>query len=328
MALVDKLGREIVNLRVSVTDRCDMRCVYCMPADGLPFLPRAQTLTFDEIERVVTIAASLGIRKVHLTGGEPLLRPGIEKLVARLVAIPGIADVGLTTNGTRLKELAEPLRRAGLRRVNVSLDSLVPGQFRRVTRRDLLDRVLEGLAEAERVGFHPIKLNVVALSDATEAEILAFAALARRKPYQVRFIEFLPLDGDRAWQREAVLSGREIIARIAARWPLRPVSQHTTAEPATVFHFADGAGEVGIIPTVTEPFCDRCNRIRLTADGKLRTCLFSLTETDLRALLRGGASDRVLADTIAAAVVNKEPGHRIHERDFQRPARSMSAIGG
>ncbi|MBI3947887.1 MAG: GTP 3',8-cyclase MoaA [Armatimonadetes bacterium] len=328
MALVDTFGRSIVNLRVSLTDKCDMRCVYCMPEEGMRFFRGAEILTFDEIERVVRVAVDLGIRKVRLTGGEPLLRPDAPEIVSRLARIEGLADIGLTTNGVHLERLAAPLHEAGLRRINVSLDSLDPERFQRITRRAAFHAVMAGLAAAERVGFHPIKVNVVAVHGTTEDEVIAFAELARRKPYQVRFIEFMPLDGGGAWSREAVLPGREILARIHARWPLVPVSRNGHAEPATVFRFADGRGEVGIIPTVTEPFCERCNRIRLTANGQLHTCLFGERATDLRALLRGGASDAEIARAIADAVLHKEPGHAINEPGFRRPAHTMSRIGG
>lgn len=328
MALVDGFGRRIRHLRISVTDRCNLRCVYCMPAGGVRFLSGAEILTFDEIERVVRIAAGLGIQKVRLTGGEPLLRPALPELVSRLVRMEGIADVGLTTNGVHLKRFATPLWQAGLRRVNISLDSLDPVKFRRLTRRNAFRQVMAGLEAAERVGFRPIKLNVVAMRGFTEAEILAFAALARRKPYQVRFIEWMPLDGQGAWRREAVLPAQAILECIGARWPLVPVSGNGFTAPATLFRFADGQGEVGIIPAVTEPFCGRCDRIRLTADGQLYTCLFGDRAADLRALLRGGASDALIAQAIAESVAHKEKGHRINEPSFSKPTHSMWCIGG
>ncbi|GIX06511.1 MAG: GTP 3',8-cyclase [Candidatus Poribacteria bacterium] len=324
--LVDRFGREVHNLRISVTDRCNFRCIYCMP-ERVQFLPREEVLTFEEIVRVVRIVQPLGIRKLRLTGGEPLVRREIEKLVAQLSAIPGIEDLAMTTNGIFLKELAQPLKKAGLTRLNVSLDSLDRETFAQLTRRDALEQVLEGIEAALEAGFVPLKVNVVAMKGITERELLDFARLAREKPLIVRFIEFMPLDGEGIWSMDRVLSREEILRRIDAVYPLEPVDERG-AEPAERFRFRDGRGEIGVIASVTHPFCHACDRIRLTAEGKLRTCLFSLKETDLRALLRGGADDETIAETILQAVWNKEPGHAINRPEFVKPERNMFQIGG
>jgi cyclic pyranopterin phosphate synthase len=326
--LTDSWGREIRSVRVSVTDRCNFRCRYCMPADGLPWLDKPELLTFEEITRLVRVLAAMGVCKIRLTGGEPLVRRDLPRLVGALSAIPGVEDLSLTTNGVLLDRLAGPLAAAGLRRLNVSLDSLSHTRFAEITRRDALDRVLAGLAEAERhPGLAPIKINSVAIRGFSEAEVAALAELARRKPYVVRFLEFMPLDADERWDADEVLSGAEIRAIVARRWPLVELP----AKPASTsrrFRFADGAGEIGFISPVTEPFCSSCDRIRLTADGRLRTCLFSRREWDLREPLRAGATDDELAVLIRAAVRHKELKHRINERGFVRASRSMSQIGG
>lgn len=306
-----------------------MRCVYCAPAAGARFLEEQELLSFDEIERVARIAAGLGVRRIRLTGGEPLLRAGLPRLVRRLHALAGIADLSLTTNGARLRELAQPLHDAGLHRVNVSLDSLDHERFRRITGRRLLPRVLAGLEAAARAGLSPIKVNVVALPDLGEAEVLKLAELARTRPYQVRFIEFMPFGAAGCWRPEAALSGRQILECIGRRWALREIMPGPEfGGPAAVYRFADGQGEVGTITAVSEPFCDRCARIRVTADGRLRTCLFAAQETDLRALLRAGASDHEIATAIAAAVSAKQRAHHIGRPEFQQPGRAMQSIGG
>jgi cyclic pyranopterin phosphate synthase len=333
--LIDSFGRVVTNLRVSVTDRCNFRCVYCMPEE-MAFYDRAEILTYEEIMRLARIAVRLGVNKIRLTGGEPTVRRDLPVLVRGLTGIPGLQDLSMTTNGARLAErrdareatLARELYDAGLRRLNVSLDSLDREAFARVTRRDMLEKVLAGLAEAARVGFRPIKVNAVAMRDVTEREVLDFARLARENPYEVRFIEFMPLDGDNLWERQKILTGREIVARIHAVYPLERVATGPTPDPATRYRFVDGRGEIGIIASVTEPFCAACNRIRLTADGKLRTCLFSIVETDLRAPLRSGASDLEIAGIIAGAVSRKEAGHLINSVEFVKPQRNMSQIGG
>ena len=326
--LVDGWGRAIHSVRVSVTDRCNFRCRYCMPADGLPWLPRDDVLTFEEIARLTRILAETGVHEVRLTGGEPLVRRNLPELVAMLNSIAGVTDLSLTTNGVLLDRLAKPLAEAGLRRLNVSLDSLSHVRFAEITRRDALDRVLRGIEAAEaQPELRPIKLNVVAIRGFTEQEIPAFAALARRKPYVVRFIEFMPLDADEAWSQDDVLTGEEIRAEIERHWPL----QRVAAKPSSTakrYRFADGAGEIGFINPVSEPFCSSCDRIRLTADGQLRTCLFSRRETDVRALLRDGATDDEIERALRDAVARKELKHRIGDPGFRPASRSMSQIGG
>jgi cyclic pyranopterin phosphate synthase len=326
--LRDGWGREIRSLRVSVTDRCNFRCRYCMPAEGLQWLAKPEVLTFEELHRLVTVVARMGVREVRLTGGEPLVRRGLPDLVRRLSLVAGVEDLSLTTNGVLLDRLAGPLADAGLRRLNVSLDSLSHTRFAEITRRDALDRVLAGLDAAEREArLRPIKVNCVAIRGFSESEVPALAELARRKPFVVRFIEFMPLDADDRWDADQVLSGAEIRAIIAERWPLveMPAGPSSTARR---FRFADGAGEVGFVSPVTEPFCSSCDRIRVTADGRLRTCLFSRTEWDLQAPLRDGASNAELEEVIRNAVAHKELKHRINEPGFVRASRTMSQIGG
>lgn len=328
--LVDSYGRRIKNLRISITDKCNFRCVYCMPAEGLPWLPRAEILTYEEITRLARVAADLGIEQIRLTGGEPTVRRDLPDLVRMLKDIPGLRSLSLTTNGVLLTRLAGPLAEAGLTRINVSLDSLVRERFAELTRRDALYQVLAGLEELEQYpSIRPIKVNAVAMRDFTEAEVLGFAELARRKPYVIRWIEFMPLDADQIWRKEDILTGGEIKRIIEAEYgPLVPVAHADKSETARRYTFADGIGEVGFINPVSEPFCRDCDRIRLTADGHLRTCLFSLEETDLRAVLRSGDDDEALARTIRIAVWGKELKHYINDKRFRRSARSMSMIGG
>jgi GTP 3',8-cyclase len=326
--LRDGHGRLIGDLRVSVTDRCNFRCQYCMPAEGLPWLERAEILTFEEIARLVGLLAAMGVRDIRLTGGEPLVRREFPRLASMLTSIEDVDEVSVTTNGFLLERDAEALVRAGIDRFNVSVDSLQRDRFFELTRRDALPQVLRGL---ERLGSfpeaHPIKINAVAIRGFTEDEVIPFAELARRTPYQVRFIEFMPLDADHAWTDDQVLTGREIRDAINAVFPLEaePREPHATAR---VYRFADGRGRIGFINPVSEPFCGDCNRIRLTADGRLRTCLFSLNETDLRGPMRAGADDRELEWIIRDAVWHKELKHHVGEPGFIQPARSMSAIGG
>lgn len=323
--LVDGFGRVADDLRVSVIDKCNFRCTYCMPAEGLPWLPAAELLTFEEIERLVGIFASAGVKTVRLTGGEPLLRAGLPDLVARLA--PLVDDLSLTTNGFHLGKQAAALAASGLRRVNVSIDSLLRHRFEAMSRRDALDEVLLGLRAAEEAGLSPMKLNCVVVRGTNEDEVVDFARFARETGYGVRFIEFMPLDADESWSRDQVVPSAEVLATIGATYPLVPV-QHGP-EPARVYAFADGSqGTVGAISSVTEPFCSSCNRIRITADGGFRTCLFATEETDLRALLRDGASDDEILSAISKAVAGKWAGHHINAKDFERPARSMSMIGG
>jgi cyclic pyranopterin phosphate synthase len=326
--LFDGHGRPIEDLRVSVTDRCNFRCQYCMPAEGLPWLERAEVLTFEEIARVVAVCASMGVGDVRLTGGEPLVRRGFPMLAAMLAQMEGVDDLSVTTNGFLLERDAEALVGAGINRFNVSVDSLQRDRFYALTRRDALAQVLRGLdALARFPEAVPIKVNAVALRDFTEDEVLPFAELARRSPYEVRFIEYMPLDADHAWTREQVLTGEEIRAAIEAVYPLEPLPREPSAT-ARVYRFADGTGRIGFINPVSEPFCGDCNRIRLTADGRLRTCLFSLNETDLRGPMRDGADDDALEGIIRDAVWRKELKHNVGEPGFIQPQRTMSAIGG
>ena len=328
MALEDAHGRLIGDLRVSVTDRCNFRCHYCMPAEGMPWIPHDEILSFAEIERLVRLFVGLGISDVRLTGGEPLVRKGFPALVARLAAIDGIEDLSLTTNGYLLEAQAADLVAAGIDRVNVSIDSLARARFFEITRRDALDRVLAGLdAIAAFPEVRPVKVNAVPMPDLGRDDVLRFCDLARDRGFQVRFIEFMPLDADRAWRADKVLTGAAVRAMIEAIHPLceLPREPHSTAR---VYAFADGRGEIGFVNPVSEPFCADCNRLRLTADGLLRTCLFSLHETDLRGPLRAGADDTELARIVRDAVWRKELKHRIDEPGFRPPARTMSAIGG
>jgi GTP 3',8-cyclase len=326
--LSDGWGREIHSLRVSVTDRCNFRCRYCMPAEGLPWLAKPELLSFEEIHRLVALMAAMGVREVRLTGGEPLVRRGLAELVGLLAATPGVEDLSLTTNGVLLDRLAAPLVSAGLRRVNVSLDSLSHTRFAEITRRDALDRVLAGLEAAERhPELRPIKVNSVAIRGFSETEVPALAELARRKPYIVRFLEFMPLDADERWDADKVLSGAEIRAIVEQRWPLVELLA-SSSSTSRRFRFADGAGEIGFVSPVTEPFCSSCDRIRLTADGRLRTCLFSRREWDLRGPMRDGAGDRDLRELIREAVAHKELKHRVNDPGFVRASRTMSQIGG
>ncbi len=326
--LVDSWGREIRSLRVSVTDKCNFRCRYCMPAEGLEWLGRDEILSYEEIARLVRVLAAMGVDEVRLTGGEPLVRRELPVLVSLLARTPGVRDLSLTTNGVLLDRLAAPLVEGGLTRLNVSLDSLSHVRFAEITRRDALDRVLAGLEEAERYPeLRPIKVNCVAIRGFTEQEVPALAGLARRKPYVVRFIEFMPLDADEAWREDEVLTGAEIRALIEESWPLEEIPAKPSST-ARRFRFADGAGEIGFVNPVSEPFCSSCDRIRLTADGQLRTCLFSRREWDLKTPLRDGSTDDELAGLIRFAVRHKELKHKISEPGFVRASRSMSQIGG
>ena len=327
MTLTDTLGRTVTDLRVSLTDRCNFRCTYCMPADGLPWLARAELLTVDEIERLVSVFVTRGVREIKLTGGEPTVRAELLEIVGRLRALDPELDLSLTTNGFRLEHLAQPLREAGLDRVNISCDSLLRHRFQAIARRDALDKVRAGMAAAAEAGFSPVKLNCVVMAGTNDDEVVDFARLARETGYDVRFIEYMPLDADHAWERAKVVPSRLIREAIAAVYPLVP--RDRGPEPARSYDFGDGApGSVGFISSVTEPFCDTCNRVRITAEGRLRVCLFSLHETDLREPMRAGASDAELEELIAGAVLAKWAGHRINHPDFVQPARTMSAIGG
>ncbi len=327
--LRDSWGREIKSVRVSVTDKCNFRCTYCMPAEGLEWLGRAEILSFEEISRLVAVLARLGVDEVRLTGGEPLVRRDLPLLVEMLAHTEGVRDLSLTTNGVLLDRLAGPLVEAGLQRLNVSLDSLNHVRFAEITRRDALDAVLRGLEEAERYPeLRPIKVNCVAVKGFTENEVPALAELARRKPYVVRFIEFMPLDADEAWREDDVLTGAEIRSIVEAEHgPLVEVPAKASST-ARRFRFADGVGELGFVNPVSEPFCASCDRIRITADGQLRTCLFSRREWDLKTPLRNGAEDVELVELLRFAVRHKELKHRINDPGFVRASRSMSQIGG
>src|SRR5438132_11650116 len=328
--LVDSYGRRIKSMRISITDKCNFRCVYCMPTEGLPWLKKAEILSYEEIERIARVAVKIGIEQIRLTGGEPLARRDVPELVRQLRKIEGLHSLSLTTNGILLKQQAGALAEAGLTRINVSLDSLVREKFAQLTRRDQFERVLEGLEELEKYpSIHPIKINAVAIRSYSEEEVLDFARLARRKAYSVRWIEFMPLDADQIWRKEDILTGGEIKQIIEAEYgPLQQITSGDPSETARRYTFSDGIGEVGFINPVSEPFCATCDRIRLTADGQLRTCLFATEETDLRAVMRSDASDEVLAKTIRQAVWNKELKHYIGDKRFKRANRSMSMIGG
>ena len=326
--LVDGMGRTIVNLRISVTDRCNFRCTYCMPADNVEFMDRSNLLSFEEIRRVVTIVSGLGINRIRLTGGEPMMRKDLPTLIKMLNEVDGINDVALTTNAFFLKDQAQGLSDAGLKRLNVSLDALDPEKFRDVNRRDCLQSVLDGLDTARKVGFKSIKINAVAVRNFSESEIMSLIEYGRSDGFEVRFIEFMPLDSDKAWERDKVLFGHEIVELIKEKYELVPVDNSLEIGPASEYTFADGKGKIGIITAVSNPFCDHCNRIRMTADGKLRTCLFSTDETNLKEMIRSGESDANIAERIRQAVLIKEPGHKINLDDFERPDRAMHAIGG
>jgi len=327
--LIDSYGRIHTNLRISVTDRCNIRCFYCMPEEGVKFVSRREILDFEEIERFVRIAVGLGIDKVRVTGGEPLVRRDLPVLIRSLAAIPGIRDLALTTNGVLLPELAEPLYEAGLRRINVHLDTLDRGRFREISRRDDLDRVLEGIAVAKRLGFGPIKLNAVAVKNLVEPDIVPLARYARDNGFDVRFIEFMPLDAQQLWDRGKVLMADDIIRMLSREIaPLIPIPGADPRAPALEYRFADGIGSVGFIASVSRPFCLNCNRLRLTSDGKLRYCLFAIEEDDVKGLLRGGAPDDEIAALIRRNVAGKWEGHEINTARFVAPPRPMYSIGG
>jgi cyclic pyranopterin phosphate synthase len=347
-ALIDSHGRTLRDLRVSITDRCNFRCLYCLPEteaahnfyrgrwaempNSTPILqqwvPKSNILTFEEIERVVRLAVGLGIQKVRLTGGEPLLRHNVEDLVARIAAIPGVADLAMTTNGFLFPQKGQALREAGLRRISFSMDSLDRDNFKKITGRDGLGEVLQSISLAKELGFQPVKVNAVVIRGINDHEIEGLGQFAREHNLSFRFIEFMPLDSARAWLKEMVVPGHEVLERLQAKFGLRPLPQTHPSETAKRWGFPDGQGEIGIIAPVSEPFCGHCNRIRLTADGKIRTCLFSVTEHDLRGLLRQSASDEQICDWLKGVVWQKEARHHIGEPDFVNASRSMSCIGG
>jgi cyclic pyranopterin phosphate synthase len=346
--LIDSHGRVLRDLRISLTDRCNFRCLYCLPEteaaqnfyrghwahlpDTKPILqqwvPRTHLLTFEEIERVVRLVTKRGIEKIRLTGGEPLLRQDIESLVEKIASVPGITDLAMTTNGFLFPQKARALRKAGLQRISFSLDSLDRENFRKITGRDGLETVLGSIRLAQELGFHPVKVNAVIIRGLNDHEIEALAGFGRQYGLTMRFIEFMPLDSARAWLKELVVPGRELLERLQVRFKLRPVTDSNKSSTAKRWVFADATGEIGIIAPVSQPFCGHCNRIRLTADGKVRTCLFSVTEHDLRALLRNKTSDEQIGEWFERVVLQKEARHHIGEPDFVPASRSMSCIGG
>jgi len=329
--LKDSYRRPIRDLRVSVTDRCNFRCFYCLPHGEPPIAPKEQMLSYEEIEYICDIFVELGIEKIRLTGGEPMMRRDIEQIIYKLAQLKtrGLRDLALTTNGYFLPHRAQSLKDAGLDRITISLDSLKSDVFKRMTGVDVLDRVLQGIAAAKSAGLQPIKINAVIVRGHNEEEVADFAAFAREHDVKMRFIEFMPLDSGHDWSREDVVSGREIRTRIEERFPLEPIDTHRGSETATRYRFDDGApGEIGIIAPVTEPFCGACSRIRLTADGQIRTCLFSTVEHSLRDVVRDGTSRGEIIDFIESVVMKKEPRHYINDPGFVAPSRSMSFIGG
>lgn len=326
--IFDTFGRRHTNLRISVTDRCNIRCFYCMP-ESVQFRPRDEIMTFEEIERFAMVAATMGVDKLRITGGEPLVRSDLAELIRRLVAIPGISDVAMTTNGMLLANQAHALRAAGLHRLNISLDGLSEETFQRISRREGLDLVLEGIEAARVAGFEKIRLNAVAIRGITEHEIIPLGRYARDLDYELRFIEFMPLDADGNWQSEQVLPGAEIRQTLEREFgPLVAAQRPDPSQPAVDFRFADGKGRIGFINPVSEPFCEQCNRLRITAEGKLRNCLFSTEEWDARELLRGDGSDQQIADLIRSCVTAKKTGHGIDSPQFVKPDRAMYEIGG
>ena len=327
--LVDGFGRVHDNLRLSVTDRCNIRCFYCMPAENVRFKPRGELLTFEEIERFVRVVAPLGIRSLRLTGGEPLVRHGLPRLVAMLAGVCGIDDIAMTTNGILLAGQARALHDAGLKRLNISLDTLNPETFFTISRRDGFEQVLAGIAEAQQVGFDKIKLNAVAIKGLSEPDIVPLGRFARERGLEIRFIEYMPLDADGRWNNDQVLSGDEILRLLTVEFgPLEPLAVTNPSQPATDYRFVDGGGTVGFINPVTHPFCSDCNRLRLTAEGQVRNCLFSIVEWDARAVLRGGGSDVELVELVRSCVAAKKAGHGINSDEFIRPQRAMFQIGG
>ncbi len=324
--LIDPFDRVVRDLRISVTDRCNFRCTYCMPEEGMQWMPRSEILTFEEIERLARICVEhYGFEGIRLTGGEPTIRAHITRLVSKLAAL-GV-DLAMTTNGATLRNLAHDLRQAGLQRINISLDTLDRDKFARMTRRDELANVLEGIAVAKQAGFDRVKINAVVERGTNDDEIVDLARFGRDEGVEVRFIEFMPLDASDAWQRAKVVGQDEIVAAIASEWPIEVVPA-TGAAPANLWRYLDGGGTVGVIPTVTKPFCGDCDRVRLTADGQFRTCLFATDEFDMREALRAGETDDEIARRIETAVGTKWAGHQINQVHFIRPKRTMSQIGG
>ena len=329
LPLIDTFGRSHNNLRISVTDRCNIRCFYCMPAENVQFMDRKDLLSYEEIERFVRLTVPLGVTKLRLTGGEPLVRKDLHRLVAALAKIEGIEDIGITTNGILLAEQAADLYAAGLRRLNVSLDALNAEKFKQITRREGYEKVLEGIDAAVKVGFQQIKINAVSVRGLTEEELIPFGHFARQTGHEVRFIEYMPLDADNAWERDKVLFAQEIIDLMSdGIRPLLPIPNADPRAPAADYQFDDGVGRIGFIASISRPFCENCNRFRITADGKLRNCLFSLEETDLRSLLRGNAPDEVIQQAVRDSITAKWEGHEINTARFIQPTRPMYSIGG
>ncbi len=326
MSLTDQFGRRITDLRISVTDKCNFRCVYCRSADPENHKPDHELLSWPELERIGRILIGLGIQKVRVTGGEPLVRPGVEDFMARLKSL-GVRDLSMTTNGHLLADRCDRLIAAGMNRINISLDSLDPAKFEKITRTQSFNKVMAGIDHAQNSPLRPVKVNAVLVRGLNDDEVEAFAEFARERDLIMRFIEFMPLDADRHWTRDLVVPAAEVLRRIEARWKLEPLP-HERSETARKFRFADGRGEIGLIASVTQPFCGFCSRIRITADGKLRTCLFSKDDHDLRYMVRNGHTDADIADAIRAVVNEKEEGHRINQPDFVPPSRTMVYIGG
>ncbi len=327
--LVDRFGRMHTNLRVSVTDRCNIRCFYCMPNENVRFKPRHEILSFEEIERFVRVSVKLGVDKLRITGGEPLVRADLPVLVEKLARIDGLRDLALTTNGLLLAQQAADLKRAGLKRLNISLDGLSDETFQRISRRSGLDKVLDGISVALPLGFDKIRLNAVAIDKITDGEIIPLAAFARDRDLELRFIEFMPLDAEGNWDTSQVLPGNAIRQRLEAEFgPLIAAPRSDRSQPAVDYRFADGRGRIGLINPVTEPFCENCNRLRITAEGQVRNCLFSTVEWDARRLMRGAGTDDQLAELVRQCVAAKKTGHGIDSPDFVRPQRSMYEIGG
>jgi cyclic pyranopterin phosphate synthase len=327
--LIDSFGRVHTSLRISVTDRCNIRCFYCMPNENVRFRPRHEILTFEEITRFVSVVSQMGVHRLRLTGGEPLVRAGLPQLVKMLAALPSVDDLALTTNGILLAEQAALLRSAGLERVNISLDTLSEEVFQKISRREGLGRVLAGIAAAQRAGFQQIRLNAIAIRGLTEDEIVPLARFARDRGLELRFIEYMPLDAEQHWQAADVLDGQAIRRILEAEFgPLVPVGRPHPSQPASDFQYADGRGRIGLIQPVSQPFCGDCDRLRLTAEGQVRNCLFSTAEWDARALLRGDGSDDEIADLVRDCIRAKAPAHGINTIDFVRPQRAMYQIGG
>ena len=324
--LADKFGRPITDLRISVTDRCNFRCVYCRSADPENHVAEHKLLSWEEFTRLARILVHLGIRKVRVTGGEPLVRPGVEEFISALRSL-GVADLSLTTNAHLLAERCDKLVAAGLNRINISLDSLDRAKFEKITRTRSFDRVMAGIDAAQNSALRPVKVNAVLVRGINDDEVERFAEFARDRDLIMRFIEFMPLDADRSWTRELMVPAAEVKRRIEVKWSLVPVA-HERSETARKYRFADGRGEIGLIAPVTQPFCGFCSRIRLTADGKLRTCLFSKEDHDLKPFLRGNSSDAEVENEIRCIVMKKEAGHRINDPDFVPPSRTMVYIGG